>query len=210
MRKVSLLALLVVCLAAPMMADIAYSNLGNPPFYDCCNGWTVGGDGSPVGRIDNAQQFTSLTSGTVSQIDVALGWVTGGTPGATIQLWTSVNDLPGIMLGSGTVSNLPVFGQTSSQVATITGDLGSITAGQQYFVVVLADQGAWEAWNWNTQGDIGLLLQGDGTGWNSFPGNTLGAFDVITGGGGVPEPGTLVMLGTGVLGLAGAIRRKLF
>jgi hypothetical protein len=25
----------------------------------------------------------------------------------------------------------------------------------------------------------------------------------------VPEPGTLVMLGTGVLGLAGAIRRKL-
>ena len=26
----------------------------------------------------------------------------------------------------------------------------------------------------------------------------------------VPEPGTLVMLGTGVLGLAGAIRRKLF
>jgi hypothetical protein len=162
MKKLPLLALAVVCLAATMMADTAYSNLGDPPSYNCCTGWTVGGDGSPVGRVDDAEQFTSLVSGNVNQIDVGLGWVTGGTPGATIQLWTSVNDLPGVMLGSGTVTDLPSFGTTGTQLATITGNLGSVVAGEQYFVVILADAGAWEAWNLDNGNDTALLLQGDG------------------------------------------------
>jgi len=201
----------VVCLAAlPMVADTAYSNLGSPPSYQCCVGWTVGGSQSPVGLINDAEQFTSLVSGSVSQIDVGLGWVVGGNNDATIQLWTSVNDLPGVMLGSGLASNLPTFGQSSTALGTITGNLGNVVAGQQYFVVILANIGAWEAWNWDNAGDTALLLQDTGNGWVQYYGSNIGAFDVLTGVSTVPEPGTLVMLGTGVLGLAGAIRRKLF
>jgi len=206
---VCLVALVAISIALPAMADIAYTNLGDPPSYNCCSGWTVGGSQSPVGLINDAEQFTSSVSGNVTQIDVGLGWVTGGNPSATIELWTSVNDLPGMLLGSGTVNNLPVFGSTSTTLATVTGNLGAVVAGEQYFVVIRADVGAWEAWNINNTGATGLLLQDSGNGWNSFPGSDQGAFDVITGGGGVPEPGTFLMLGSGVLAAAGVIRRKL-
>jgi len=53
---------------------------------------------------------------------------------------------------------------------------------------------------------------GDGVGYQDYFGQRLqigdSAFTLI--GTAVPEPGTLIMMGTGVLGLAGAIRRKLF
>ena len=115
MKKLSvftIVALVALCAASvPAMADIAYSNLGSPVNYNCCSGWTVGGANSPVGLVNDAEQFTSATTGNVSQIDVGLGWVTGGNPDATIQLWTSVGDLPGVMLGSETVTNLPCSGQ---------------------------------------------------------------------------------------------------
>jgi PEP-CTERM motif-containing protein len=192
----------------PAMAGTAFSDLGNPPNYDCCVGWTVGGANSPVGLIEDANQFTAGVSGMVNQIDLGLGLVVGSNS-ATIQLWTSVNNLPGTMLGSVNVTGLPNFGSTSTQLVTGLGNFGSITAGQQYFVVVLAASDAWEAWNLNTQGANGLLLQNSGNGWNQFFGSQLGAFDVLTGGGGsVPEPASLMLLGSGFLAVASRLRRK--
>src|SRR6266581_4135269 len=133
MRKLGVLTFVaLLAFSVPVMADIAYSNLGSPASYNCCTGWTVGGPNSPVGLVNDAEQFTSLVSGSVTQIDVGLGWVVG-TNSATIELWTSVGNLPGVMLGSGTVTNLPVFGSTSTILGTVTGNLGAITAGDQYF-----------------------------------------------------------------------------
>jgi hypothetical protein len=194
--------------ALPAMADVAFSDLGNPVNYNCCVGWTVGGQNSLVGLVNDANQFTSLVSGNVDQIDLGLGLVLG-TNSATVQLWTSVNNLPGTMLGSGTVTGLPTFGTTSSALVTATGNFGAVTAGQQYFVVILAASDAWEAWNLNNQGVNGLLLQDTGNGWMQFFGSTLGAFDVLTGGGGqVPEPASLMLVGSGLLAVASKLRRK--
>ena len=70
---------------------------------------------------------------------------------------------------------------------------------------------------WNaTQGKFfvddysGNLYTGDPNTWAlTQVANLPGAFDgIIYGGSGVPEPGTLMLLGTGVIGLASRLRRK--
>lgn len=55
------------------------------------------------------------------------------------------------------------------------------------------------------QGLEGINL---GNGWFAYPNGTIPAFDVI-GTPAVPEPGTLCLLGTAGLGVAGLLRRKL-
>lgn len=60
--------------------------------------------------------------------------------------------------------------------------------------------------------DVGKSLAGIGVyGCTGCAGHSLTFADdfVVNSGGGVPEPGTLVMLGSGILGAAGMIRRRL-
>ena len=42
-----------------------------------------------------------------------------------------------------------------------------------------AGSDTWDAWNWNSNGATGLLVQGSPGSWNSFAGQTDGAFDVL-------------------------------
>lgn len=58
----------------------------------------------------------------------------------------------------------------------------------------------------NSQGDFNCLLQN--TCWDNFP--PIDAAVDLNFNNGVPEPGTLMLLGTGVLSLSGFARRKLF
>jgi hypothetical protein len=82
------------------------------------------------------------------------------------------------------------------------------TAGTKYWLSVVPTLGFPPQWGWETSS------QGDGSAYQCFFG-TCGsvssdlAFALFGGQTTVPEPGTLVMLGTGILGLAGVIRRKL-
>jgi hypothetical protein len=199
----------VVCL--PAMADtIAFNNFDVGHGYNCCVGGTIGGPNSPVGWIIQANQFTAAAGGNVSEIDVAIGYVTG-TNGATVSLWTDNGGIPGAQLGTWNIGPLPVFG-TCCDYEAITGISGvSITQGQSYFLMASTPNDTWDAWNYNSIGDTGLVdfsFDG-GASWNQAFGATRYAFDVLVGGSPTPEPGTLVMLGTGVLALGGAFRRRL-
>jgi hypothetical protein len=85
-----------------------------------------------------------------------------------------------------------------------------LNTGTQYWLSVVPDLGFPPQWGWSSG------TGGDGISYQDFFGvrsqlaaDMAFALDGHMVGQTTPEPGTLVMLGTGVLGLAGAIRRRL-
>src|ERR1017187_6129900 len=166
-----LLALALCASILPAMAGTAYNNtLPNPS--NCCSGWTIGGSGSLVGLVEDAQLFTSATSGTVSSISIDIGFAAGDNL-ATVGIYTDVGGAPGALIAGSTTGNLVAlpFGTTCPLCElTVTGTGGTLTAGQQYFVVILADNTTWDAWNQNGNGVLGQLDQNSGSGWNQFGG----------------------------------------
>ncbi|MGD0013438.1 MAG: PEP-CTERM sorting domain-containing protein, partial [Bryobacteraceae bacterium] len=129
---------------------------------------------------------------------------------ATVSLWTNNGGLPGVQLDSWNVAATPGFG-SCCVIITIPGLTGpSLTAGQTYFMLIFADSTSWDAWNLNTQGVNGLVLYSSngGTTWISNGTQTLGAFDILGGGATIPEPATMLLLGTGLLCVLAHARKR--
>lgn len=87
----------------------------------------------------------------------------------------------------------------------------AVDAGTTYWLDVYANLTFPPQWGWSSgTGGDGVSLQDFFGARSQLAADMAFGLDGTSGQGGVPEPGTLVMLGTGVLGVAGAIRRKLF
>ena len=129
-----------------------------------------------------ANQFTSVASGSVTQIDIAVGYASGVNT-FYASLWTSNNGLPGTQLARwDNLSSGTSFGQCCGVVSIMTTGL-SLVAGNQYFLVLGPENissNTLEWWNLNNTGVTGLdpYSTDGGFTWNSNGIKTLGAFDV--------------------------------
>lgn len=139
-------------------------------------------------------------------IDVAVIWLGSGTNSANVELFSDASGLPGTVIRTFNLSNLPSYGATTIQASQTISGIGGIllTGGTQYWLAVLPGDST-SALDWNDSdvgGGTNAVSTDGGSTWE--PGfGTVQAFDVLGTPVPVPETSSLSLLGTGILGLMG-------
>jgi hypothetical protein len=212
---ISALFILFILTVTPAVAD-SYSN---GPINGTVDGWTIN-SGFSV-----ADSFTLGSATTVTSFSAGLWLYSGDSPTGSIS-WaiTTSPDFSGIggtaaisgtgTLGGGTLSNSFLWTSEAGYDiynSTVTGLNVPLAANTTYWLELFnattpsGDPIFWDINNGpstayeNTLGNVNGYV---------FPGTNSDAFTINPSTATTPEPGTMLMFGTGALGLLGAVRRR--
>jgi len=203
MKRMVLMALLTMALPLAAFAGSA----GSVGFTSGTGVLTGSSAGLSLGSSElitvNGLNGLGLVTGGLGSVSFSTGALTSGSlnmggtfasGGSFTITGNGTNGIPNVTIFKGSFSG-PVFWTLDSTSGT----------GSHYYTLSGSISGTW--WNGATvSGATTQLVISTGKGFFGGTTDVIGGVTNITT---VPEPGTLALLGTGLLGLAGALHRKL-
>ncbi len=197
-RSLMMAALLLAALVAPTVtsADVIFSNLGPGGTYNTGTAWTIGQN------ITMGPAFTVSGSYTLTNIELALlHSPTGNNGPVTLSLYTDAGGTPGTAFETWILGTVPDYPSPNGTLQTLS-SAGFVLSDGTYWLIGSAPPEGWDLWMVNLGGTEGSVYR-NGQVYQA----TMPAFQVN--GTPIPEPGTLILLASGVIGLARTVRRKL-
>jgi hypothetical protein len=205
--KLHIASLMILCLA--LMALPGWADYNNGPINGNIDAWTI--------------NFGFIVSDTfVADSSQVTGFTFGARefPGdslLTVDWSITSGENSGTVFGSGTANVTDKFVSTNQfgyqiDLITVTGLNVATVSGTQYWLNLQnAVTKGGEVAFWDENSGVGCTSPGCPSKASESALGTIPseAFTINTGGGTTPEPGSFLLFGSGVLGLAGVLRRKL-
>ena len=207
------LSLVVAMASRPASADSLFTTLVPSNSFDAYAGWSVSGPGDFGGVVEGNPFFLS-SAATVSDavlamanyygpdtpVDVYIESDSGGSPDSVLASLTQVGTIPSVYSLGGLVT------------FTCSGVACDLAAGNYWLVAVETDPSTLQSWDFTYNPATAPLAQGNSaipTGLTVIPDSAETAFQIDGSPVATPEPSSFLLLGSGLLGLAGLIKRRL-